>query len=60
MNPLHQRWLLHYINFSKNHQPIEGIGNAMVGVCNIECAIPIKKVCVNPNSSQIFYFFLMF
>ncbi len=30
-----------YMNFIRNYQPIEGIGNAMVSVCNIECAIPI-------------------
>jgi hypothetical protein len=41
MHPLHQRWLLHYMNFIRNHQPIKGIGNAMVSVCNIECAVPI-------------------
>jgi len=41
MHPLHQRWLLHYMIFSTNHQPIEGIGNAMVSVCNIEFAILI-------------------
>jgi len=26
MHPLHQRWLLHYMNISRNYQPIEGIG----------------------------------
>ncbi len=41
MHPLHQRWLLHYMNVIKNYQPIEGIANAMVNVYNIECAIPI-------------------
>jgi hypothetical protein len=41
------------MNFIKNYQPIEGIGNAIVSVYNIECAIPIWKVSENPNLGQI-------
>jgi hypothetical protein len=33
--------VVHYMHLKKNHQPIEGIGNAMVSLCNIECVIPI-------------------
>ncbi len=58
MHPLHQKWLLDYMNFSKNHQPIEGIGNAMVCVCNIKCAIPIWGVFEKPKFGSNFVIFL--